>query len=257
MKKILFLGLLAVSCGASADGFMSLDSINKTYEQLKNENLQELVGKSLWVKTGGCARIQDTVPTTLRTQFYDSDSPAEIKILDFIEIPDPYSSQVRESLYKVQILGSDTIGYINSRFLKIKERETTETLANDLISYTGGDDFYEMGKLDDFTICFLPDSPKNIYARADAILKEKRLKASNDQNQYQQTMDHYKELGSRPPAKIGMTKAQIKKTRHAEPAHINTSETARGTREQWVYEWVNGTTYIYFEKGRITSIQNY
>lgn len=255
MKKILFLGLLAVSCGASADGFESPSQ--KNYEQSKKENLQELVGKNIWLKTGSCARIQD-IPNTIRSvKFYKSDSPVEIKILDLIEAPDPVLSSVKEYFYKVQILGSETIGYIDENVLTINKRETTEKLANALISYTGGDNFYEMRTLDNVTKCFLPDSPKNIYARADAILKEKRLKASNDQNQYQQTMDHYKELGSRPPAKIGMTKAQIKKTRHAEPAHINTSETARGTREQWVYEWVNGTTYIYFEKGRITSIQNY
>ena len=51
--------------------------------------------------------------------------------------------------------------------------------------------------------------------------------------------------------KIGMSKAMCKAS-WGEPSNINTSTGSWGTHEQWVY----GNSYVYFENGRITSIQN-
>lgn len=52
---------------------------------------------------------------------------------------------------------------------------------------------------------------------------------------------------------IGMTVSQAVQS-WGEPAKINKTTTARGTREQWVYP---GGTYLYFdESGKLTTIQN-
>ena len=51
--------------------------------------------------------------------------------------------------------------------------------------------------------------------------------------------------------KIGMTKAEAFKT-WCEPWTVNTTETAGGTREQWVYK---DRGYLYFENGVLVAIQ--
>ncbi len=44
---------------------------------------------------------------------------------------------------------------------------------------------------------------------------------------------------------------------HYPPDHVNTTETAKGVREQWVFTDINGMPlwYLYFENGVLTSIQ--
>jgi len=53
---------------------------------------------------------------------------------------------------------------------------------------------------------------------------------------------------------IGMTKAQVKAA-WGKPYDINTTTTAYGSREQWVMHEI-GSTYVYFEDGVCTAIQN-
>jgi len=52
---------------------------------------------------------------------------------------------------------------------------------------------------------------------------------------------------------IGMNKAQVEDSSWGKPKDINTTTTAYGTREQWVYENFN---YLYFENGILVAIQN-
>lgn len=53
--------------------------------------------------------------------------------------------------------------------------------------------------------------------------------------------------------KIGMTKTEVENSTWGKPNKINKTTTAYGTREQWLYG--NGR-YLYFENGKLTSIQN-
>jgi hypothetical protein len=41
------------------------------------------------------------------------------------------------------------------------------------------------------------------------------------------------------------------------PWHINRTQTASGSHEQWVYQWPEGgyMGFLYFENGRLTAIQ--
>jgi Na+-transporting NADH:ubiquinone oxidoreductase subunit NqrC len=56
----------------------------------------------------------------------------------------------------------------------------------------------------------------------------------------------------RPPAKIGMSKDGVLSSNWGKPIQVNTTTTADGVREQWVY---GGRQYLYFENGVLTSIQ--
>ena len=52
---------------------------------------------------------------------------------------------------------------------------------------------------------------------------------------------------------VGMSKEQVLSSSWGKPEHVNTTTTARGTREQWVYGM---RAYLYFEDGVLTTIQN-
>ncbi len=55
---------------------------------------------------------------------------------------------------------------------------------------------------------------------------------------------------------IGMTKSEVYSSTWGYPSKVNTTETASGTREQWVYNGRNGYEgYLYFENGILVSIQ--
>lgn len=51
---------------------------------------------------------------------------------------------------------------------------------------------------------------------------------------------------------VGMTKEEVLMSSWGRPQHINTTTTARGTREQWVYSG----GYLYFDDGVLTAVQN-
>lgn len=51
---------------------------------------------------------------------------------------------------------------------------------------------------------------------------------------------------------IGMSKQDVLDSSWGRPSHINRTTTARGTREQWVYDG----NYLYFDADTLTSIQN-
>jgi hypothetical protein len=57
-----------------------------------------------------------------------------------------------------------------------------------------------------------------------------------------------------PGVRIGMSaKTVVEKTNWGKPQEINTTTTKNGTHEQWVYGY---RSYLYFENGKLTAIQN-
>ena len=90
------------------------------------------------------------------------------------------------------------------------------------------------------------------------------VKYSNDEdlkNIYQKYLNAFskhkikeeKEKRKKQGVNLGMTKQQVLDSCWGEPQKINTSIGSWGTHEQWVYG--NGN-YLYFENGKLTSIQN-
>lgn len=53
--------------------------------------------------------------------------------------------------------------------------------------------------------------------------------------------------------RIGMTAEAVWRSSWGKPQYVNTTTTAYGSREQWVY---GGGNYLYFEDGRLVAIQN-
>jgi hypothetical protein len=61
------------------------------------------------------------------------------------------------------------------------------------------------------------------------------------------------ECDRRGGVRVGMTKAEVLASCWGKPKSINSTTTARGTSQQWVY----GRSYLYFdENGLLTTIQN-
>lgn len=58
---------------------------------------------------------------------------------------------------------------------------------------------------------------------------------------------------SQETVKLGMTQEEVRACGWGNPSSINTTTTARGTHEQWVYD---GRSYLYFQGNRLTAIQN-
>lgn len=54
------------------------------------------------------------------------------------------------------------------------------------------------------------------------------------------------------PLEIGMTEDDVVRNCWGRPERVNTTVTARGRREQWVY---GRQRYLYFENGRLTAMQ--
>lgn len=61
-----------------------------------------------------------------------------------------------------------------------------------------------------------------------------------------------KRLAKKRGVTIGMTQEQVTGSSWGKPSKINTTITAGGRHEQWVY---GGSNYLYFENGTLTSIQ--
>ena len=80
---------------------------------------------------------------------------------------------------------------------------------------------------------------------ADTTDKVAAMEAYNDSLKIQKLIKKHQ-------VEIGMTKAQCRKS-WGRPEEINVTTTAYGRHEQWVY---NMRSYLYFDDGILTSIQN-
>lgn len=114
-----------------------------------------------------------------------------------------------------------------------------------LLTLNAGAGYMYMHKNDEGKVVFTSDQEVIDKIEADrkaknqAILDERRKQA--------------RELASKPPAAIGMTKKQVlNNTNWGEPNSINTTTNKYGTHEQWVY---GDYQYLYFDNGKLTTIQ--
>ena len=89
------------------------------------------------------------------------------------------------------------------------------------------------------------DTAKREQANAALLAEQKKLLTKRFGAQTAQKILNGK-------AWIGMT-AEMARESWGSPTDINRTTTAAGTREQWVY---GPTTYLYFDKGLLTAIQN-
>lgn len=86
---------------------------------------------------------------------------------------------------------------------------------------------------------------KRIEDRDKKILIERRVKLYNKYGKY------YGNLIFKNNIIIGMTKSMVRES-WGEPEDINRTVTSYSTHEQWVY----GSTYVYFDNGKLTAWQD-
>lgn len=70
-----------------------------------------------------------------------------------------------------------------------------------------------------------------------------------DQAERSKQLSHLKNKG----VTLGMSAEEVRASSWGRPKSVNTTTGAYGTHEQWVY---GGQNYLYFENGRLTTIQN-
>lgn len=83
---------------------------------------------------------------------------------------------------------------------------------------------------------------KREAAEQEAAARAERLAAAQEKAQKK-----------RAGVRIGMSKQDVIDSSWGRPTSVNRTTTAYGTHEQWVY---GGGNYLYFEDGKLTSIQN-
>lgn len=98
----------------------------------------------------------------------------------------------------------------------------------------------------------LPSAALAGQAEADRYIQEQRdkiaaLRAANEQRRADQAALCARVGGVR----IGQTAESVRKSCWGKPARVNTTATAGGTHEQWVY----GTGYVYLTNGLVTAVQ--
>jgi hypothetical protein len=89
--------------------------------------------------------------------------------------------------------------------------------------------------------------------KEDGFLHESSWKYLLSEETHKAVLAEKAECDRRGGVKVGMTKAEVLASCWGKPRSINSTTTARGTRQQWVY----GRNYLYFdESGHLTTIQN-
>lgn len=86
-----------------------------------------------------------------------------------------------------------------------------------------------------------------------SLLKEARGAVTKALQREKQIAAAEKARKKKEGVSIGMSEQEVRESSWGRPESINRTTNAFGTREQWVY---GGRNYLYFENGRLTSIQN-
>lgn len=86
-----------------------------------------------------------------------------------------------------------------------------------------------------------------------SLLKEARAAAIKAVQRDKQIAAAERARKKKEGVSVGMSEQDVRDSSWGRPESINRTTNAGGTREQWVY---GGRNYLYFENGRLTSIQN-
>lgn len=109
--------------------------------------------------------------------------------------------------------------------------------------------FDESGEL---TVVNQYEKPRyNAFVSAEDGLLSIESLIDGDIRTYEKISDNTEVPAEKIEPAISMTADEVRSSTWGAPQKINTTETANGTHEQWVYEG----GYIYFENGYVTSIQ--
>lgn len=213
---------------------------NDTAEKEKQEEYTEkmsLVGKKYWLYRPK----ESHVPVI----FYDSPGLSSQAIFHITEttsfkITEYLPSLGLSSCYKV-FFEDGKVGYIKELEVSLNMQKCDNPLADYQLS-----GFYEKDILG--SVCriygegILEEDPELILVRVKKQHAELQKKEKREQAAWK----------ARGGVKVGMTKKQVLKSNWGKPSSINKTTMSGLVHEQWVYDG----SYLYFENGNLTAIQN-
>lgn len=121
--------------------------------------------------------------------------------------------------------------------------------AHRIENYTG----YGKERVNSYKDQFIKETEQKVQEENKAIQAELQKTEAEKAQEIQQQIAEHKARQKSEGVRIGMTKQQVLDSSWGKPGHINTTTTANGTHEQWVY---GGGNYLYFDNGILTAIQN-
>ncbi len=96
-------------------------------------------------------------------------------------------------------------------------------------------------------------SEDSFYARSNAIAGELAIyRRKQRESETARAVADEEARVAKGPVKIGMNTAQVLSSSWGSPSAVNKTTTAAGVKEQWVY---GIKTFLYFESGKLTAIQ--
>ena len=132
---------------------------------------------------------------------------------------------------------------VTNQAFKSKDNEISNlyNLASAYIEFINQEDIYTYGvqSMAEYYLSVIKSPSSELQKYIDSLLIQIENKKA----------DNASELG----VVIGMTKEQVLKSSWEKPQKVNTTVTAFGTREQWVYP---GYQYLYFQDDILVTIQN-
>lgn len=253
--KILAVPMLLL-CSAVHAGFTSDAELREQKKieltEKRMSHISEIVGRELWYNaecaeyfTSGGRIFKDPVPDNaylaMKASFYrPSQQYEKVKVLS----AEPWQKDNYYVEYTIQ-LQDGSVAYYSSR------------LYGSLID--------PLNPSESGYGCWFSEDPIVARRKSAEEKEEKEKAASSVQTDYEASRANALReeesetkkraaLAKKPGVHIGMTKRQvIRNSSWGEPEDINTTTTAAGEWEQWIYGDGN---YLYFRNGRLVSIQN-
>lgn len=188
--------------------------------------------------------------------FLAESQPRQLK-LDSLEVEIHALRETRKKIAKEKVMaprgGKATIDRQDAKELAAVILESKVSILTSLWKLHNTHYDYALGSLDNYrTARRITEAA--FYARSHVataeIAKSRRTQFISDAAR---VADDEEVRLARGPVKIGMSTKQALASSWGIPAEVIRTTTAAGTREQWVYGL---KTYLYFDRGILTSIQN-
>lgn len=232
--KIIIIALLAMSTATVSAQYVTEDEISKQKESdLQHKiktTLDKLIGSTFWIVPNPKAYF--------RVTFFNADADGKVDDRNKFFLTKE-TSFVIDEVHRYKFL---KVHFPDGKigFIEINTLFFYDPASNSVFGY-----------LFDGEQKMRSDSQEYIYSRSpqELFAAEKKTALSNKLKQAKSAAA-WKARGG---VRVGMTANEARNSNWGKPNNINRSTTSNTVREQWVY---GGNSYLYFENGTLTSIQN-
>ena len=200
--------------------------------------MKKLLALVLALTLVGCSDkvTPDHIEVSCKENLKEYSSLMEKKMFDEAGKKLAYCATLKPELYKDKVDAADIQRWIGE-------------ITNELIPAS-----VRLMKLDALTSRSPEEGAKYNYLRPE-LLKHSKIEAANDKRKKIEEDRRIAKQKKSEGVSIGMTQEDVVASSWGKPTRINRTTNQYGTREQWVYGEY-GRNYLYFENGRLTSIQN-